>query len=187
MRGRGLAVAMALVTAALGSSPARGQSENKAARAATETASIDQSATIKQATSQHLSGAAAAVKAEVKALVPMTLRERRVYERASSEFPAFCRDWERKLRDREVNNLANIAWRERDGYETATYVGYSPIEQCQCHESRQGIPIGDVTYEEIQYYLVGKTIDEAKHAKPKSIGQTKTLEIFSWERNKWFY
>lgn len=152
----------------------------------TRTASADK-AIIRHSAPVHLHGSEEAVKAEVKALTPRTLRERRVFERASSEFPAFCRDWERKLRDREVNNLANLSWEARSGYETATYVGYGPIEQCQCHESRQGIPIGEVSYEEIQYYLVGKTLDEAKHAKPKQIGETRTLEIFSWERNKWFY
>lgn len=184
----GLAAAMALLTAVLSAPPAWAQSGNQAARATSaEAPSIDQASVIRHTAPVHLSDAESAVNAEVRALTPMTLRERRIYERASSELPAFCRDWERKLRDREVNNLSNIAWKERSGYETATYVGYGPIEQCKCHESRQGIPIGDVSYEEIEYYLVGKTIDEAKHAKPKPVGQTKTLEIFSWERNKWFY
>jgi len=152
-----------------------------------KTASVDQATVRHIAPPSELTGARAVVSAEVKTLFPMTLRERRIYERASAEFPAFCHDWERKLHDREVNNLANIAWRERGGYETATYIGYSSIERCECHESPQGIPIGKVTYEEINYYLVGKTLDEAKHAKPKQVGVTNTLEIFSWERNKWFY
>jgi hypothetical protein len=164
-----------------------GPAKTAEAPASFKTASFDQATVRNILPPSELTGARAAVSAEVKTLFPMTLRERRIYERASSEFPAFCHDWERKLHDREVNNLANIAWSARGGYETATYVGYSSIERCECHESRQGIPIGKVTYEEINYYLVGKTLDEAKHAKPRQVGVTNTLEIFSWERNKWFY
>jgi hypothetical protein len=39
----------------------------------------------------------------------------------------------------------------------------------------------------MSYYLVGKTIEEAKRAKPKLLRLTNTLEIFSWDKNRWFY
>jgi hypothetical protein len=130
MRGMGLAVAMALAVTFFGVSLALAQSGNQTGNATlTKTASLDQTETVRHAAPAHIAGAEAAVKAEVRALTPRTLRERRAFERASSTFPAFCRDWERKLHDREVNNLANIAWSERGGYETATFVGYGPIEQ----------------------------------------------------------
>ena len=197
MRGWGLTI-VALGAVLACSLPARAEAGDQTVQAAPSPAAVTQAAPSPAASagqtsasahpaSSRLSNAEAAVKAEVKALVPMTLRERRVFERASAEFPGFCRDWERKLRDREVNNLANLAWSERNGYETASYVGYGPIEKCQCHESRQGVPIGELIYKEIHYYLVGKTKDEAKRAKPKTVGEINTLEIFSWDRNRWFY
>jgi len=132
-------------------------------------------------------GADSAIRTAVKRLVPSSLLDRRKYGRALATFPSFCRDWERKLHDREVNNLANITWQERNGYKTATYTGYGKIEHCECKPTPQGIPIGKLTYREMSYYLVGKTIEEAKHAAPKLLRRTDTLEIFSWEKNKWFY
>lgn len=120
-------------------------------------------------------------------LNPVTLIALRRYEKASASFPAFCHDWEQKLRERESNNLEHLEWKLRDGYETATYVGYGNIKSCDCKMSKEGLPIGKLTYDEMTYYLVGKTIDEARHAKPKPVSDTPTLEIFSWEKSKWFY
>ena len=108
-----------------------------------------------------------------------------MFERATEAFPAFCKDWERKLHDREVNNLDTLTWEEHDGWQTTTYVGYSPIKTCECKRSHQGVPIGELTYQESQFYLAGKTVDEARHAKPKVVGITKTTEIFRWNRTKW--
>jgi hypothetical protein len=118
---------------------------------------------------------------------PVSLVARRRYEKASATFPAFCHDWEQKLHERESNNLDHLEWKLRDGYETATYVGYGNIKSCDCKMSKEGLPIGKLTYHEMTYYLAGKTIDEAKHAKPKAVSDTPTLEIFSWEKSKWFY
>lgn len=127
------------------------------------------------------------VKAEIQQLTEGTTAERRLYARAAAAFPHFCQDWARMLRDRETNNLSSLNWQEKSGYETASYVGYSPIKTCECKESAEGIPLGKVTYDEESYYVVGKTIDEAKHNAPKIVGITHTLEIFSWDKNKWFY
>ncbi|HTT77620.1 MAG TPA: hypothetical protein VMF50_16780 [Candidatus Binataceae bacterium] len=128
------------------------------------------------------------VKAEIQQLkVGIPAAERRLYARAAAAFPHFCQDWGRMLRDREENNLASLNWREKGGYETATYVGYSPIKTCQCKESAEGIPLGKVTYDEEDYYVVGKTVDAAKHAPPRVTRIVPTLEIFSWDHNKWFY
>jgi hypothetical protein len=112
---------------------------------------------------------------------------RRRYEHAAASFDAFCSDWERLLHDREVNNLEHLNWHQQGGYETATYTGYGKIEGCECKASKEGLPIGKIRYEEISYYLIGKTIEDAKHAVPKMTGKIETLEIFSWEKNKWFY
>jgi len=91
------------------------------------------------------------------------------------------------LRDRESNNLSSLNWKENGGYETASYVGYGPLKTCECKESAEGIPLGKVTYDEEDYYIVGKTVDEAKHSQPKVVRTVPTLEIFSWDQNKWFY
>jgi hypothetical protein len=128
------------------------------------------------------------ITSEVKALLAhLSLVQRRKFERASSDFPAFCQSWERRLHDREVDNISHANWQKRGGYETATYVAYSEVENCETKETSRGVPIGKLSYEEYNYYLVGKTVDEAKHAQPKLVGRTSTLEIFSWEKNRWFY
>jgi hypothetical protein len=132
-------------------------------------------------------GPSSEVKAEIQELRAGTPAERRLYAKASAAFPHFCEDWARMLREREANNLTSLNWQEKSGYETASYVGYSPIKTCECKESAEGIPLGKVTYDEQNYYIVGKTLDEAKHAPPKVVGVTHTLEIFSWDKNKWFY
>jgi hypothetical protein len=112
---------------------------------------------------------------------------RREFETAFRKLPSFCQDWQSKLHEREINNLANLAWQQKNAYETATYVGYGKVDGCLCKESAEGVPIGKVTYDEYQYYLVGKTLNEAKVAKPKLTGTTRTLEIFSWDKEQWFY
>jgi hypothetical protein len=132
-------------------------------------------------------GPSSEVKAEIQELRNGTPAERRLYAQAAAAFPHFCQDWQRMLRDREQNNLSSLNWQEKSGYETASYVGYGPIKTCECKESAEGIPLGKVTYDEQNYYLAGKTMDEAKHTPPKVVGITHTLEIFSWDKNKWFY
>jgi hypothetical protein len=137
---------------------------------------------------RHDGADSSALKAELERLLArLTPIQRRKYEQASEVFPSFCRDWERKLHDRETDNIAHIAWQQRGGYETASYVGYGPLESCTCKETPSGVPIGKLIYEEYSYYLVGKSLDEARQAKPKLVGQTNTLEIFSFEQDRWFY
>jgi hypothetical protein len=127
------------------------------------------------------------VKAALQKVNPMRLLRDREFKKAAALFPDFCKDWERKLRDREVNNQSHIAWQQKDGWETGTYTGYSPVEQCECHQSRDGYSIGKVKYDEFKYYIVGKTTDEAKHAKPRVTDDTATTELFRWDKNAWFY
>jgi len=132
-------------------------------------------------------GLSAEVKAKIDELRQGTAAERRLYARAAAAFPSFCDDWQHKLRVREEDNLNSLSWQEKGGYETATYVGYSPIATCECKESAEGIPLGKVTYDQRQYYVAGRTVEDAKHSPPKVVGITHTLEIFSWDQNKWFY
>lgn len=119
-------------------------------------------------------------------LAHLTRAERQKWTQASAALPAFCHDWDRMLHDREVNNLSHLEWHERDGYKTATYTGYGQVQACQAKESDEGVPIGKVTYQEMNYYLAGKSENEAK-SHPKLLGTTNTLEIFSWEKDRWFY
>lgn len=131
--------------------------------------------------SDPLTAALAALPASLSALA------RHEFETAFRKLPSFCQDWQSKLHEREINNLANLTWQVKNGYETAIYVGYGKVDGCLCKESAEGVPIGKVTYDEYQYYLVGKTLNEAKTAKPKLTGTTHTLEIFSWDKEQWFY
>lgn len=142
---------------------------------------------VASATAGHLSGSA--VQMQVHALEQLFSNPavRRTYERAATAFPGFCQTWERLLHEREVNNLGHLNWRALGGIETANYTGYGKVESCECKASKEGLPIGKIQYEEIKYLLTGKTIDEAKHTAPKSTGTISTLEIFSWEKNRWFY
>lgn len=107
------------------------------------------------------------------------------FDRASESFPAFCKDWERRLHDRELNNEESVSWKDKDGYKTGTYLAYSPIKTCNCKRSTGGVPIGELTYQETEYYLAGRTVEEARHAQPKTVGVTNTTEIFRWDRTKW--
>jgi len=113
------------------------------------------------ATVQHspqAAGMASKVKAVVVSLIPMTPAQRVKFEEGIAAFPSFCHEWEQKLRDRELNNLDHLAWQVRDGYETATYVGYSNVESCETKPTRTTL-LGKLKYEELRYYLVGKTVD----------------------------
>ena len=132
------------------------------------------------------------VKKKIKAAVmkkvnAIRLLRDREFAKASSLFPAFCKDWERKLHDRELNNEGHIAWQQKDGWETGTYTGYGPIKNCECHQSSDGYSIGKVTYDELQYYVAGKTPDEAKKASPRVTDDTATTELFRWDKDAWFY
>ncbi|MEA2647607.1 MAG: hypothetical protein QOG61_42 [Candidatus Binataceae bacterium] len=109
------------------------------------------------------------------------------YNLAAAKFADFCHDWQRMLHDRESNNLNHLTWQTRGGIQTTTYTGYGQVEGCETKESAEGVPIGKISYPEMIYNLAGKTPDEARHAPPKVVHETHTLEIFSWEKDKWFY
>ena len=113
----------------------------------------------------------------------------RLLAKAEKEFPAFCHDWESKLRDRERNNIAHLDWKDSNGIETSTYTGYGSIQSCTCKQSSKGIPVGKLYYQEFEYRLEGKTLDEARHATPKPDTVTNTTEIFRWDKkqDKWIY
>jgi hypothetical protein len=113
--------------------------------------------------------------------------QRRAYQRAASTFNSFCHHWESLLHEREVNNLGHLSWRNNGGLETAIYTGYGKVESCECKPSKEGLAIGKIRYEERNYSIAGRTIDEARHAPPKLMHEISTLEIFSWDKGKWFY
>jgi len=119
-------------------------------------------------------------------LARLTKAEQKKWELATASLPGFCQDWNRMLHDREVNNLAHLEWHQQQGFQTATYTGYGQVQGCQAKESDEGVPIGKVSYQEMSYYLAGKSVDDAK-SHPKLLGTTNTLEIFSFEKDRWFY
>jgi hypothetical protein len=131
--------------------------------------------------------AAVSVPAQTDNTDLLTPAQRRTYQRASSLFASFCRDWERLLHEREVNNLEHLSWQQNGGLQTATYTGYGKVESCECHASKEGLPIGKIGYEEMLYSIAGKTVSDARHAAPKIMHEIRTLEIFSWDKGKWFY
>jgi hypothetical protein len=112
-----------------------------------------------------------------------------LFKEAEQEFPAFCQDWGSKLRDRERNNVDHIDWKPAQGGEAGTYVGYGNIQSCTCKQTPKGIPVGKLVYQEFEYELDGKTLDEARHAKPKEDSITNTTEIFRFDtkQDKWIY
>lgn len=110
-----------------------------------------------------------------------------LYLRAVNAFPSFCKDWEHKLQSRDVNNVNNVSWQAKGGWETGTYIVYSPIKTCATKRASNGQPIGELTYQETEYYLTGHSIAEARHAPPKPVSVTNTTEIFRWDRTRWDY
>ncbi len=132
-------------------------------------------------------GANAVVKAEMKKFIFHSPQEEVRYNEAAAKFPGFCHEWERMLRDRETNSLDHLVWTTHDGIQSTTYTGYGEVDSCETKESVEGVPIGKLSYMEMTYDLEGKTSEDARHAPPKVIHQTHTLEIFSWDKNKWFY
>jgi hypothetical protein len=119
--------------------------------------------------------------------IPGRLEMDREFKIASAVFPSFCQHWQQDLQDRETNNRNHLSFVEKDGYQTATYTGYGKIEECESHQSKTGFSIGRITYEEFEYYIVGKTQDDAEHATPKPVSDTHTTELFRWDHEKWFY
>jgi hypothetical protein len=117
----------------------------------------------------------------------LTPAQRRTFQRASLAFTPFCHHWEDLLHERELNNLQHLSFREDGGMETADYTGYGKVQSCICKASKEGLPIGKINYEENTYSIAGKTIDEARHSSPKITHQVSTIEIFSWDKDKWFY
>lgn len=126
------------------------------------------------------------VKAVVKSLNPARILMDRQFAKASAAFPEFCKSWEQKLKLRERNNLAHIAWRFDNGFQTALYTGYSTVESCESHQSAQGFSIGKLSYEEFHYLIKAKNEDEEKSAKATPVDDTHTTEIFRWDKGKWF-
>jgi len=127
------------------------------------------------------------VKDVLTKLTPERARLNKEYQQAAALFPAFCKDWERKLHDRETNNITHLIWKVENGLETALYTGYGPVKTCETHQSDQGFSIGKLSYEEFHYLMKGKTEDDAKHTQATPVDDTHTTEIFRWDKGKWFY
>ena len=180
-----LAVALAFVVAA---GLARAQDQ---ATSSNQSASAAAGSTLQQNPSDLKALHDPALQQQTKdVLVSLTPERRRMdreYQEAAPLFPAFCKDWEQKLRDREANNIEHLIWKLENGFQTAKYTGYSQIESCETHQSPQGFSIGKLSYEEFHYLIKEKTLDEAKHSKGTKVEDLHTTEIFRWDKGKWFY
>ncbi len=178
IRRAGIAAAVAALAfvAIVAASPAHAQSQDSDAAVPDAAASPAAKKTLRQK-----------VKALVAQLTPDRIERDIEYKKASVLFPDFCKHWQQDLHDRELNNLSKLKFVLKDGFETTTYTAYGKIAACETHQSKDGYSIGKITYEEFEYYLAGKSEDEARHAQPRAILDTHTTEIFRWDQGKWFY
>ena len=187
--GMGTAVTALVFAALIGASPGCAQSQAPDDAASTSSASAPDTtaltATAVSPTEKKTLGQK--VKALVSKLTPERIKLDIEYRKASALFPDFCKHWEQDLHEREVNNLSKLQFVSKEGYETATYTAYGKIAACESHQSKDGYSIGKITYEEFQYYIVGRSEAEARHAAPKTVSDTHTTEIFRWDNGKWFY
>jgi hypothetical protein len=184
--GKSTAVAALAIAALVGTSAAHAQSQLAAQELP---ASVSDSASVQEASAspEAKKTLGQKVKALVTKLTPDRIKRDIEFRKASALFPDFCRHLEQDLHERERNNLSNLKFSRRDGFETATYTAYGNIAACESHQSRDAYSIGKITYEEYTYYLSGKSQDEARHAAPKIINDLRTTEIFRWDKGKWFY
>ncbi|MGC2494948.1 hypothetical protein [Candidatus Binatus sp.] len=186
--GIGVAVAVLAFAALIGVSPVYAQSEAPDQAALASSIPADSAALTATAVSP---GPKKTLGQKVKALVakitPDRIKRDIEFRKASALFPDFCKHWEQDLHDRETNNLSNLKFNEKDGYQTATYTAYGKVSGCESHQSKDGYSIGKITYEEFEYYIAGRSADEARHAAPKTVSDTHTTEIFRWDNGKWFY
>jgi hypothetical protein len=187
--GIGTAAAALAFAAMIGASPGCAQSQAPDDAVSTSSGSAPDSTAL---TATAVSPAAKKtlgqkVKALVSKLTPERVKRDIEFRKASALFPDFCKHWEQDLHEREVLNRSKLKFVEKDGYETATYTAYGKVAACESHQSKDGYSIGKITYEEFEYYLAGKSEDEARHAQPRAILDTHTTEIFRWDNGKWFY
>ncbi len=180
------AIAALAFVALVGASPscAQAQAPDEAASAPAPDSTALTAAAVSPATKKTLGQK---VKSLVAKLTPERIKRDIEFRKASALFPDFCKHWEQDLHEREVNNLAKLQFVPKEGYETATYTGYGKVAGCESHQSKDGYSIGKISYEEFIYYIAGKSVDEARHAAPKTVSDTHTTEIFRWDNGKWFY
>jgi hypothetical protein len=185
----GTAVTALVFVALIGASPgcAQSQAPDDAASGSSVSAPDTTALTATSVSPAEKKTLGQKVKALVSKLTPERIKLDIEYRKASALFPDFCKHWEQDLHDRETNNLSNLKFVPKEGYQTATYTGYGKVAACESHQSKDGYSIGKITYEEFEYYIVGKSEEEARHSEPKTVGDTHTTEIFRWDNGKWFY
>jgi hypothetical protein len=186
--GIGVAVVVLAFAALIGASPAYAQSQAPGDAASTSSIPTGSAALTAVAVAPaEKKTLGQKVKALVAQLTPDRIKRDIEFRKASALFPDFCKHWEQDLHDRETNNLSKLKFVPKEGYETATYTAYGKVSGCESHQSKDGYSIGKITYEEFQYYIAGRSEDEARRAVPKTVLDTHTTEIFRWDNGKWFY
>lgn len=186
--GMGVAVVVFAFAALIGAAPANAQSQASGDAASTSSIPAENGALTAAAVApSEKKTLGQKVKALVEKLTPDRIKRDIEFRKASAQFPDFCKHWEQDLRDRETNNLSKLKFVPKEGYETATYTAYGKVSGCESHQSKDGYSIGKITYEEFEYYIAGRSQDEARHAAPKTVSDTHTTEIFRFDNGKWFY
>ena len=127
------------------------------------------------------------VKSLVAKLTPERIKRDIEFRKASALFPDFCKHWEqdctsaKSITSRNCNSFRRKATKPRPIPAMARSPAASRISRKMVYS------IGKISYEEFEYYIAGKSEDEARHAQPKTVSDTHTTEIFRWDNGKWFY
>jgi len=106
---------------------------------------------------------------------------------AALAFQQFCNDWLEKLVRREEQNVANIQWVTTEIGVRGTYTGYSRRGQCETKRGTDSVPVGKLTYKQIEYEKKGPTLDLAEISPARPLSVAEVVEIFHYAGGRWVY
>ena len=109
---------------------------------------------------------------------------------AAASFQHFCKDWMKKLDEREVRNRS-LAKAVSNGNELVMhYTGYGKTS-LKCEVRETGVPsqpfVGRLVYDEIEYQKAGATPSALSTKTPSVRARTEVMEIFRYDGKKWVY
>lgn len=106
---------------------------------------------------------------------------------AALAFQQFCNDWLEKLIRREEQNVANIQWVTSEIGVRGTFTGYSRRGQCETKRGTDAVPVGKLTYKQIEYEKKGPTLDLAEISPARPLSVSEVTEIFHYADGRWIY
>ena len=108
-------------------------------------------------------------------------------EAAAAAFPKFCEEWMEKLAQRERINITGIKWQPSSVGVRGVYTGYSREHSCLTKTGTDNVPVGRITYMELQYEKEGKSESEAAKSPPRAVETVEVTEIFRYGGGQWLY